>query len=95
MWKGWDGNAHVHDLAKAGYRTLKSSNWYLDLGETNEWTEGYLADPDRFLMDDPGAQKHVEGGEACLWGEKIDVSWVELLHSSETILPELIEKLNS
>jgi len=72
VWKGWEGPAHVHDVAQAGFRTLKSSNWYLDQGEDHEWIDGYLAEPDRNIRN-AEVQKHVEGGEACLWGEKITV----------------------
>lgn len=72
VWKGWEGPAHVHDVAQAGFRTLKSSNWYLDQGEDHEWIDGYLADPDKHIRT-AEVERHVEGGEACLWGEKITV----------------------
>jgi hexosaminidase len=76
VWKGWDGVAHVHDVAQHGFRTLKSSQWYLDVGEERDvdrnWIEMYLADPDQHTYD-PKVQTHIEGGEGALWSEHITV----------------------
>lgn len=73
IWKG----KHEEELFKVtskGYKALLSSCWYLDaLSSGGNWIEFYKCDPHNF----PGseAERHrVIGGEACMWGEVVDVN---------------------
>ncbi|KAK9805226.1 hypothetical protein WJX72_007110 [[Myrmecia] bisecta] len=73
-----DASAYLKEMARIteqGYRVLLSSPWYLNLGsyDAEEWAQYYAVDP---LGFEGSAAQHalVMGGEACMWGEKVDAT---------------------
>ncbi|KAG1671930.1 Beta-hexosaminidase subunit alpha [Nymphon striatum] len=71
VWRG----GYKDTLAKAttaGFRTLLSSCWYLNIIHYGEdWPNYYKCDPQDF--EGTQAQKNlIIGGEACMWGEYVD-----------------------
>ncbi|XP_029430593.1 beta-hexosaminidase subunit alpha isoform X2 [Rhinatrema bivittatum] len=77
VWKGWTKNMYLQELAavtKAGYRALLSSPWYLNvIAYGQDWTQAYLVEPLQFAGS-PEQKALVIGGEACMWGEYVDVT---------------------
>ncbi|GIL74413.1 hypothetical protein Vretimale_2055 [Volvox reticuliferus] len=61
-------------VTAAGFRAILSSGWYLDwISWGEDWRRYYLQEPLDFEGSD--AQKAlVLGGEACLWGEYVDLT---------------------
>nr|XP_033775448.1 beta-hexosaminidase subunit alpha isoform X2 [Geotrypetes seraphini]XP_033775449.1 beta-hexosaminidase subunit alpha isoform X2 [Geotrypetes seraphini] len=76
IWKG-DEKAYLQELAavtKAGHRALLSSPWYLNvISYGQDWTHAYLVEPLNF-DGSPNQKALVIGGEACMWGEYVDVT---------------------
>jgi len=69
----WLDHNTLQSVVAAGYRGILSNqnDWYLDHLNT-DWTIFYLNDP---YEDIPVKSRHlVLGGEACMWGETVDVS---------------------
>mmetsp|Transcript_50860 Transcript_50860/g.81029 ORF Transcript_50860/g.81029 Transcript_50860/m.81029 type:complete len:344 (+) Transcript_50860:1-1032(+) len=78
----WHGGAEASEImtaaTAAGFRVIYSEdpNWYLDqLSKT--WQDRYVVEPYVFLPDNVSQQKLVLGGEACMWGETVDVSDIQ------------------
>ncbi|XP_030043504.1 beta-hexosaminidase subunit alpha [Microcaecilia unicolor] len=75
VWKG--DKAYLQELAavtKAGYRALLSSPWYLNIiTYGQDWTVAYKVEPQEF-DGSPEQKALVIGGEACMWGEYVDVT---------------------
>jgi hexosaminidase len=83
----WRDKATLTASVKAGYRSLLSAGWYLDMQRPTPTSDHY------FLMDtwkdfyrnepfsDPNLsetdKQNVLGGEACMWGEQVDDSSVD------------------
>ncbi|XP_015282922.1 PREDICTED: beta-hexosaminidase subunit alpha [Gekko japonicus] len=76
VWK--QDNGHYPNetarVTKAGYRALLSAPWYLNyISYGQDWLGIYLVEPLAFKGS--SAQKDlVIGGEACMWGEYVDVT---------------------
>lgn len=72
----WLGNKSylLGQITKKGLKALLSTCWYLDhLGTGGDWSKFYQCDPHDF----PGTaaqKKLVIGGEACMWGESVDIT---------------------
>ena len=76
VWHGGN-SALLPDVVAAGFRGIFSpdSPWYLDsLSKT--WEDRYAIEPLKGITD-PSQQKLVIGGEACMWGETVDVSDIQ------------------
>jgi len=71
------GNSLMPDVVKAGFRAIYSPDpiWYLDHLSTT-WQDRYVLEPFEYITD-PSQQKLVIGGEACMWGETVDVSDIQ------------------
>ncbi|XP_013162989.1 PREDICTED: beta-hexosaminidase subunit beta-like [Papilio xuthus] len=73
VWK----DEWIHEMVKVlktGHRVLFSSSWYLNYLQ-DEWPMLYMADPRRMVRDETDNNTlpaGVIGGEACMWGEKVD-----------------------
>ncbi|XP_037385613.1 beta-hexosaminidase subunit beta [Talpa occidentalis] len=73
----WISNQYATEqshITAAGFPVILSAPWYLDLISYGEdWRKYYKVKP----LDFPGSQEQkrlVIGGEACLWGEYVDVT---------------------
>ncbi|MGH9489558.1 MAG: beta-N-acetylhexosaminidase [Terriglobales bacterium] len=69
--EAWLGIPAVNEIARDGHMAILSAGYYLDLMWSAE--EHYLVDPipaDTPLT--PEQQKRVLGGEAAMWGERVD-----------------------
>ncbi|KAJ3708229.1 hypothetical protein LUZ61_011934 [Rhynchospora tenuis] len=74
----WLGKGVAQKVVAAGLRCIISNQkdqWYLDHVEI-PWQRFYDNEPLTNIMD-PDQQKLVLGGEACMWGEKIDTSNIQ------------------
>lgn len=85
IWRGWGGLAttNLQKAIASGHDAIYAPDgpWYLDAtGST--WESMYAVDPTA-SVDEEGAT-HVLGGEACMWGEKVDPSDLE-----STVWPRL------
>lgn len=61
-------------VAKAGYKVVYSSSWYLDNLDSG-FDDFYSRDPRQMVIDiskDPKLAELVVGGEACMWAEMAD-----------------------
>jgi hexosaminidase len=74
--QSWRGKQALIDAAEAGYDVLLSNGYYIDLVQSASYH--YLNDP---LPEDTKltsvARKHVLGGEATMWSEKVSVETVD------------------
>lgn len=74
--EAWLGIPAVNEIAEDGHMALLSAGYYLDLMWSAE--RHYLVDP---LPEDtpltPAQQKRVLGGEAAMWGERVDPAEVD------------------
>jgi len=74
--QSWRGKQALVDAAKAGYDVLLSNGYYIDLSQPASYH--YLNDP---LSENtelsPAAKKHVLGGEATMWSEKVSPETVD------------------
>lgn len=69
--EAWLGIPAVNEIAQAGHDALLAAGYYLDLMQPAG--EHYQVDP--LPADTPltaAQQAHVLGGEACMWGERVD-----------------------
>lgn len=60
---------------KSGHSVLFSAAWYLD-SLNQKWTDLYKQDPRGMVLDatdNSSLAEGVVGGEACMWGEMINV----------------------
>lgn len=75
----WKENAgqyrkEMAQVTKAGYRALLSAPWYLNhINYGQDWLPIYRVDPLDF-EGTPEQKALVIGGEACMWGEYVDVT---------------------
>ncbi|KAM7151291.1 beta-hexosaminidase subunit alpha isoform 1-T1 [Macrochelys suwanniensis] len=75
----WRENAgpyqqEVARVTKAGYRALLSAPWYLNrISYGQDWQTAYQVEPLEF-EGSPEQKELVIGGEACMWGEYVDVT---------------------
>uniref|UniRef100_A0A8C3LUF5 Beta-hexosaminidase subunit alpha n=1 Tax=Chrysolophus pictus TaxID=9089 RepID=A0A8C3LUF5_CHRPC len=75
VWKNNPPYAEeMANVTKAGYRALLSAPWYLNrISYGQDWMAAYQVEPLKFN----GSIKQkdlVIGGEACMWGEYVDVT---------------------
>ena len=74
--QSWRGKQALVDAAKTGYDVLLSNGYYIDLSQPASYH--YLNDP---LPENtelsPAAKKHVLGGEATMWSEKVSPETVD------------------
>ncbi|XP_055572192.1 beta-hexosaminidase subunit alpha isoform X2 [Falco biarmicus] len=62
------------NVTKAGYRALLSAPWYLNrISYGQDWMAAYQVEPLKF-GGSPEQKDRVIGGEACMWGEYVDVT---------------------
>jgi hexosaminidase len=75
--QSWRGGKTLAATARAGYDSLLSNGYYLDMAYPA--SQYYLVDP---LSGDaatltPEEQQHILGGEACMWAELVDPETVD------------------
>ncbi|XP_032519602.2 beta-hexosaminidase subunit beta-like [Danaus plexippus] len=74
VWKnGWV--TEMISVLKSGHSVLFSAAWYLD-SLNQKWTDLYKQDPRGMVLDatdNSSLAEGVVGGEACMWGEMINV----------------------
>eukprot|EP00766_Chilomastix_caulleryi_P002292 gnl/Chilomastix_caulleri/328.p1 GENE.gnl/Chilomastix_caulleri/328~~gnl/Chilomastix_caulleri/328.p1 ORF type:complete len:236 (+),score=57.76 gnl/Chilomastix_caulleri/328:195-902(+) len=86
--QSWADQATLGEIVKAGYRGLLSGGWYLDkqvprldgvthYGFYDTWRDFYENEPTAGLGLTAQQEKLILGGEACLWGEGIDVGAID------------------
>ena len=70
----WEGNEALAGFVARGYRSIVSSNWYLNEG--GDWSKYYADDPLSYLPKDATAAQRalVLGGEACMWASAFDAA---------------------
>ncbi|KAM9375246.1 beta-hexosaminidase subunit alpha [Phaethornis superciliosus] len=62
------------NVTRAGYRALLSAPWYLNrISYGQDWMVAYQVEPLKF-EGSPEQKERVIGGEACMWGEYVDVT---------------------
>jgi len=71
----WRGDATLTKAIKQGFRTVSSSDYYLNNGfdfggRQIQWTDIYHNDPMPKNLS-PAEQKLMLGAEACMWGEEV------------------------
>jgi len=70
--QSWRGPKGLAAAARGGYRAMLSNGWYLDLmwsAERHYMNEPFSGDAANLT---PEEQKHVLGGESCMWAEFVD-----------------------
>ncbi|KAK6617185.1 hypothetical protein RUM44_005516 [Polyplax serrata] len=73
VWKG-NYRSKIKEITFKGHKAILSSCWYLDaLTSGGDWHEFYQCDPNDFLKEQK-LKDLVIGGEACMWGEVVDVN---------------------
>ncbi|PKU34887.1 hypothetical protein llap_14809 [Limosa lapponica baueri] len=76
VWKE-NSTPYMEEMAnvtKAGYRALLSAPWYLNhISYGQDWMAAYKVEPLEF-KGSPEQKERVIGGEACMWGEYVDVT---------------------
>ncbi|XP_033023379.1 beta-hexosaminidase subunit alpha [Lacerta agilis] len=76
VWRENAGSyqAEMARVTKAGYRALLSAPWYLNhISYGQDWMAVHQVEPLAF-EGSPEQKKLVIGGEACMWGEYVDVT---------------------
>ncbi|XP_040914851.1 beta-hexosaminidase subunit beta isoform X2 [Toxotes jaculatrix] len=74
VWIGGGSNEEMGKVTAAGYTTILSAPWYLDLiSYAQDWQKYYKVEPLNFNGTEE-QKKLVIGGEACLWGEYVDAT---------------------
>ncbi|XP_072484059.1 beta-hexosaminidase subunit alpha [Notamacropus eugenii] len=64
----------MQNITSAGYRVLLSAPWYLNhISYGQDWQQAYRVEPLDF-KGSPEQKSLVIGGEACMWGEYVDVT---------------------
>ena len=73
----WHGADLIGQVVEAGFNGIFSPNslWYLDHLSTS-WQSMYTTEPAEYITD-PSKDDLLLGGEACIWGETVDVSDIE------------------
>lgn len=83
----WNSDAaSIKEITDKGYRALFNEAWYLDKQKPyskaknhwlfyDTWEDMYLAEPTEQV--DPEKAHQILGGEACMWGEQIDIHSIE------------------
>lgn len=77
----WHESSYVQAAVSAGYQVTLSTGWYLDHLD-DSWQQMFVNDPRANIS--PDTQHLVLGGEACMWGETVDPSDMEM-----TVWPRL------
>ncbi|XP_054243997.1 beta-hexosaminidase subunit alpha [Indicator indicator] len=76
VWKE-SSLSYLEELAnvtRAGYPALLSAPWYLNrISYGQDWMAAYQVEPLKF-KGSPEQKERVIGGEACMWGEYVDVT---------------------
>jgi hexosaminidase len=76
MVESWRGPDALAQAARAGYDGILANGYYLDLNLTT--ASHYLSDPLPPGTDLPEeAQRHVLGGEACMWAEFVSPETID------------------
>ena len=74
VWKGGKWKTVLANVVKGGFRAIISAPWYLNyISYGEDWQRYYKVEP----LDIPATdeeKKLVIGGEACMWGEYVDVT---------------------
>jgi len=83
----FSNNEHVNTVARAGFKALFSSAWYLDRQvpdpeHTNylwvdTWKNFYNSDPVGKSNLNPNEEKNILGGGPCMWGEQVDFTVID------------------
>jgi len=69
-WEGMVAKQTLYDAARAGYETVLSNGYYLDL--MMPASQHYLVDPAPADMDlTPAERSRILGGEMCMWSELV------------------------
>lgn len=74
--EAWLGVPAANEIARAGHDALLAAGYYLDLMQPA--SEHYAVDP--VPADSPltaEQQRHVLGGEACMWGERVNPATID------------------
>jgi hexosaminidase len=71
MITAWTSPDRLVPIVRAGYPALLSGGWYLT-AEGLHWNDYYKNEPFDIANFTESEKDLIKGGEACMWGERID-----------------------